>query len=181
MLADENASGTVSWLLADNLGTIRDVVQYSSGTSVTTIVDHLKFDSFGNITAQSSPSNQPLFAFTGMLLVPEVGLYYDHARWYDAHTGRFLSQDPTGFKAGDANLYRYVGNSPQNFVDPSGLDAAGVSFSGRTGPAGNGWWQYGNFYPIVIGPGATAEGEVNQAYGSSEKICNTATEEDATN
>lgn len=28
---------------------------------------------------------------------------------------------PIGFAAGDANLYRYVGNSPTNRVDPSGL------------------------------------------------------------
>src|SRR5579872_1530703 len=121
-LADENASsGTVSWLLPDNLGTIRDVAQYNSGTNTTTIVDHLKFDSFGNVTAQSNPANQPLFAFTGMLLVPETGLYYDHARWYDPHTGRFLSQDPTGFGVGDPNLYRYVRNAPTDLTDPNGL------------------------------------------------------------
>jgi hypothetical protein len=29
--------------------------------------------------------------------------------------------DPLGFAAGDANLYRYVGNDPINDVDPSGL------------------------------------------------------------
>src|SRR4029077_14533938 len=46
-LADENGSGTVSWLLADNEGTVRDVVQYNSGTNTTTIVDHLEYNSFG--------------------------------------------------------------------------------------------------------------------------------------
>jgi hypothetical protein len=35
--------------------------------------------------------------------------------------GRFLSPDPIGFAAGDANLYRYVGNTPTNLTDPSGL------------------------------------------------------------
>lgn len=34
-------------------------------------------------------------------------------------------QDPLGFAAGDANLYRYVGNSPTNFTDPSGLSPVG--------------------------------------------------------
>jgi len=53
----------------------------------------------------------------------DVGLYYDHARWYDPHTGRFISQDPSGFGAGDFNLYRYVGNDPMNFTDPRGLAA----------------------------------------------------------
>ncbi|NEQ42457.1 MAG: DUF4258 domain-containing protein [Leptolyngbya sp. SIOISBB] len=34
--------------------------------------------------------------------------------------GRFLSEDPIGFDAGDANLYRYVFNSPTNYTDPTG-------------------------------------------------------------
>jgi len=33
-----------------------------------------------------------------------------------------FSQDPIGFAGGDANLYRYVGNSPTNATDPSGLE-----------------------------------------------------------
>ena len=41
---------------------------------------------------------------------------------YDPTIGRWLSEDPTGFDAGDANLYRYVGNGPTDGVDPSGLD-----------------------------------------------------------
>ncbi len=32
-----------------------------------------------------------------------------------------ISKDPIGFAAGDANLYRYVGNQPTSRVDPSGL------------------------------------------------------------
>jgi predicted Zn-dependent protease len=34
----------------------------------------------------------------------------------------FDNYAPLGFEAGDANLYRYVSNSPTNLVDPSGLD-----------------------------------------------------------
>jgi uncharacterized protein RhaS with RHS repeats len=40
---------------------------------------------------------------------------------YDPTIGRWISQDPIGFKAGDANIYRYVGNSPTLSMDPSGL------------------------------------------------------------
>jgi hypothetical protein len=32
-----------------------------------------------------------------------------------------MSQDPIGFNAGDANLYRYVGNGPTTKIDPTGL------------------------------------------------------------
>lgn len=34
------------------------------------------------------------------------------ARYYNPETGRFLSEDPIGFLAGDVNLYRYVNNNP---------------------------------------------------------------------
>jgi len=130
VLADENASGAVSWLLADNEGTIRDVVQYNSGTDTTTVVDHLIYDSFGNITSQSNSAFQPLFAYTGMLLDGGSGFYYDHARWYDPQLGRFITQDPSGFAAGDADLYRYVNNSPMNATDPTGLFDWPSSFGG---------------------------------------------------
>src|SRR5262249_50490606 len=120
-LADENSTNVVSWLVTDNQGTIRDVAQYNSGTDTTSIVDHLKYDSFGNITNQSNSANQPLFGFTGQLFDKDTGLQYNLARWYDPKVGRFISQDPSGFAAGDPNLYRYVTNSPPNFVDPTGL------------------------------------------------------------
>src|SRR5207248_1117942 len=57
-----------------------------------------------------------------------TGLYYFRARYYDPATGRFLSQDPLSFAIGDSNLYRYVGNSPANEVDPTGLQGSGGGF-----------------------------------------------------
>jgi uncharacterized protein RhaS with RHS repeats len=41
---------------------------------------------------------------------------------YDPTIGRWTSEDPIGFKAGDTNLYRYVGNCPTNVTDSSGED-----------------------------------------------------------
>ena len=41
--------------------------------------------------------------------------------------GGMSGADPLGFAAGDANLYSYVGNSPGNFTDPSGLQRAELS------------------------------------------------------
>jgi RHS repeat-associated protein len=76
---------------------------------------------YGNITDDTSPSSGDRFGFTGMTLLATIGLYFDHARDYDPFTTTFTTQDPYGFSAGDANLYRYVVNSPTNLVDPSGL------------------------------------------------------------
>jgi hypothetical protein len=47
-------------------------------------------------------------------------LQYNRARYYDPATGRWISQDPLGFDAGDSNLYRYAQNRPPSATDPSG-------------------------------------------------------------
>jgi len=118
VLASENAAtGVVSWLLTDNEGSVRDVARYANGT--TSVVDHLVYDAFGQLTWQSSSSNQPRFTYAGMRSDAVSGLYYDNARWYDPANGVFIGQDPLGFAAGDTNLSRYCGNDPTNFVDPS--------------------------------------------------------------
>jgi RHS repeat-associated protein len=43
------------------------------------------------------------------------------ARVYEPATARFPSPDPLRLAGGDANLYRYVRNTPTNVADPSGL------------------------------------------------------------
>jgi hypothetical protein len=48
-------------------------------------------------------------------------LFYYRARWYDPTIGKFISEDPIGFAAGDANVSRYVGNRVSNNTDPTGL------------------------------------------------------------
>ena len=121
VFAEENAAGTIFWDLADNEGTIRDVAQYNSGTNTTTVVDHLKYDSFGNITAQSDSTKQPLFTYTGRQWDGSAGLQYSRARWYDPKVGKFISEDPAGFAAGDINLSRYALNRATSHTDPSGL------------------------------------------------------------
>ena len=62
-----------------------------------------------------------IFGYTGRLLDDATGLQNNLNRWYDATVGRWISEDPIGFAAGDANVYRYVENSPTNTTDPSGL------------------------------------------------------------
>lgn len=48
------------------------------------------------------------------------GSYY-RARYYEPIVGRFLAEDSMRFFS-DVNFYRYVFNSPTNFIDPLGLD-----------------------------------------------------------
>ena len=69
----------------------------------------------------AAPNARLLYAYMGREWDADAALYYYRHRWYEPPVGRFLSEDPVGFAAGDANLVRYVGNSPVNFVDPYGL------------------------------------------------------------
>jgi RHS repeat-associated protein len=115
ILADD-INGNIRWALTDNLGTVRDVVN-SSGV----VVNHNKYDSFGNITSQTSPGNNIRFAFTGREWDALIGLYFYRGRYYDPIVGRFINEDRIGFAGGDTNLYRYVKNSSVNTVDPFGL------------------------------------------------------------
>ena len=49
----------------------------------------------------------------------ETGLHYNHHRYYQPHTGRYLTPDPLGL-APALNPYGYPGN-PTAFADPFGL------------------------------------------------------------
>ena len=104
------------WYLADRLGSVRQIVDGAG-----TILDEITYDSFGGILSETNPAQGDRFKFTGREYSPELGIYYYRARWYDPSSGRFISQDPIGFSAGDVNLYRYVGNAPGDATDPWGL------------------------------------------------------------
>ena len=120
-LAEEDGSGNVGWLLVDQNGSVQDVVS-TSGTNL----DHVIFDSYGNKIV-SDTGTASLYGYQGMMQEPAIAvggtafLDYDNARWYSTDTGGFLSTDPSGFAAGDNNLYRFTGNDPINNTDPSGL------------------------------------------------------------
>ena len=120
LIAKIDSSANLSWYLTDNLGSVRQLVTTSG-----TVLDAINYDSYGNIAYESNAANGDRFKFTGREWDGEVGQYYYRARYYGPGIGRFLSEDPTGYSAGDANLYRYVRNTPDIAVDPSGLKPGG--------------------------------------------------------
>jgi RHS repeat-associated protein len=109
--------GVVYRYVHDVLGSVRLVVNTATGQ----VVQRLDYDSWGVITADSSPGFQP-FAFAGGLYDGDTRLARFGARDYDATTGRWTAKDPIGFESGTTNLYEFVSNEPISHIDPSGLD-----------------------------------------------------------
>jgi RHS repeat-associated protein len=86
------------------------------------VVNTITYDAWGNLSQTGSGSNDVgRYAWTGRERDVETGLQYNRARYYDPNTGRWMTQDPIGFDAGDSNLYRYVRSAPTNSTDPSGF------------------------------------------------------------
>ncbi|MEN6407240.1 MAG: RHS repeat-associated core domain-containing protein [Thermoguttaceae bacterium] len=170
ILASEDSSGTVLWGLGDHEGTIRDIVN-----NARTVVDHRQYDSFGNITSESVPTTTDfIFGYTGQALDDVTGLMdYGH-RWYDAAVGRFASEDPSGFDAGDMNLYRYVNNNPLNNTDPTGLCGIHSTFESYPGASAL-LSSVGSSYKVASsGVSYDLFGNPIQRYGSSSSSSHSA-------
>jgi RHS repeat-associated protein len=119
--------GAVSWALTDNEGTVKDLAVYNTSTGTTSIENHRVLDAYGNVLTQTDMASgcaaavDCVFGYTGKYFDQATGLQNNVERWYDPKTGRWLSQDPIGFWGGDADLYRYCGNNPTKYIDPSGM------------------------------------------------------------
>jgi RHS repeat-associated protein len=118
-VANPQAAGNVVWPLADNLGTVRDLAVSQNG--ITSVVNHRVFDSFGNLVSQTNAAVDYLFGFTGFLTDKATGLDMSQTRPYDPRTGQWTQKDRIDFLGRDANLSRYVGNSPTDRTDPTGM------------------------------------------------------------
>ncbi len=97
-----------------------------SSTAVTdanaVVVETTEHSPFGAIREHTG-SDVTNYRFTDQELDPETGLYNYGARLYDPIIGRFTSPDPTvqaPFDPQTLNRYTYCGNSPLNYIDPSG-------------------------------------------------------------
>jgi RHS repeat-associated protein len=83
------------------------------------VVNEYEYNPWGVATVIAEGVPQPL-RYAAREWDATVGLYQVRARWYDPHTGRFVSEDPIGL-AGGINGYVYAANNPINATDPYGL------------------------------------------------------------
>jgi RHS repeat-associated protein len=113
----QTISGTNYFYTADHLDSIRDMTD-SSGS----IKAQYVYDSYGRVTKiQGSVSSD--IQYGGYYYHAASGLSLTVNRVYSANLGRWINRDPIGERP-DQNLYRYVENSPTEYVDPTGLQLA---------------------------------------------------------
>jgi len=85
-----------------------------------TVWEATAYTSFGEAIPEGSGTVRQPWRLPGQYYDEESGLHYNVHRYYDPHTGRYLSADPAGL-AGGLNAYLYAAASPMLFIDPYGL------------------------------------------------------------
>lgn len=79
----------------------------------------MSYSAYGMLddSALTTGENTSRHKFARMEYDASIGLYYDHARYYDPDTGRFVSPDPAH---ASKDPYNYANSDPVNFVDVNG-------------------------------------------------------------
>jgi RHS repeat-associated protein len=89
-----------------------------------------------------TPRNPTPFAFAGVWLDQETGLYCHGARYrLPSMGGKFISPDPLGF-IGGPNLYAYAHNDPLTWHDPDGEIAHVIIGAAAGGALGGGFYLF---------------------------------------
>ena len=119
-LAQIDAAGTRYDLLADGLGSVRNLIDGSGA-----VVGAADYSAFGKYRNQTGVTSRGPFGrgFTGEYYAQETGMWHLRARDLHPGLGRFLSADPVQPNAPGTqgyNRYAYVANNPTTWVDPSG-------------------------------------------------------------
>ncbi len=128
-------------------------------TSAGAVAERYVYDPFGNATIYDSGWNISsttsqygwVYLHQGGRYDASAGTYNFQNRDFSPTLGRWIEEDPLGYKAGDLNLYRGLGNNLPRFLDPNGFRAIPVQMAafipGRLGtwlpePAPGSSWYY---------------------------------------
>ena len=132
--------GYAYYYAQDHEGSVTHLLDGRStpATQTGNVIEQYHYDAFGLPTFYDANTNQITstacnnrFLFTGReyaatyrnnIYVPEFRFYEYRARAYHPDLGRFMSEDPKLFDAGDYNLFRYCHNDPIDFTDAMGLE-----------------------------------------------------------
>lgn len=133
-LVDAGVAGdAVGYVHSDALGTPRVV---TNATGLTRWSWSLMSNPFGEVAPVSANGYAMNLRYPGQYFDAESGLSYNHHRFYDSASGRYMQSDPLGLAAG-INTYAYAGSGPMRFVDPLGLEQRLGYTSVMPGPGQN--------------------------------------------
>jgi RHS repeat-associated protein len=86
------------------------------------VVNAFAFDAYGNLIA-SNAAPQTVYLYCGQQWDPDLGMYYNRARYYQPGIARFWTMDPQDGSIKDPsslNRYTYCANDPVNWSDNTG-------------------------------------------------------------
>ena len=130
------AGAGTQWLVADQLGTPRMIINQSGGLTGVRRHDYLPFgeevaaDDYWRTSGRGYVTDTVREKFTGYERDAETKLDYAQARYFAYSQGRFTSADPIFIgeqRLADPqmlNLYAYSRNNPLKYTDPTGMDVA---------------------------------------------------------
>lgn len=119
LVSNDKNNAKVNYVISDYLGRPRQVRDGESNALVWQLSPTL-FGGEANKGLEKKTGYQLNVRFPGQFEDVETGLYYNHWRYYDKGTGRYITPDPLGLAGGD-NVYAYVNAAPTHFVDAPGL------------------------------------------------------------
>jgi RHS repeat-associated protein len=87
------------------------------------VTDTYTYYAFGELKTSTGTTANPCtwVAEVGYWKDTDLDRFHLGAREYEPEQARFISKDPLGVEP-DADVYRYVGNSPITFIDPAGAE-----------------------------------------------------------
>jgi RHS repeat-associated protein len=107
------ATGTITYLVTDLLGSVRGAVSSTGALTGTTA-----YDAWGNPETAGGLASTTPFGYAGGYTDPS-GLVYLVNRYYSPQIGQFISVDPD--LAASLQPYVYAGDNPVSATDPAGL------------------------------------------------------------
>jgi RHS repeat-associated protein len=125
-------SGQPFYYGQDHEGSVTHLINTSGN-----VIENYLYDAYGAITKMWTNGTltdhtgyNNRFLFTGReyagtyqgTYVPAFTFYEYRARAFHPGLGRFMSEDPKLFDAGDYNFFRYCHNDPVDLTDPMGLE-----------------------------------------------------------
>ena len=123
----DDAGDSVRHCTWDANQNVTTTITDDTGGSITT--QHVAYDAYGKATEYNGGWTTNLGApaedgplYCGYWFDLETGSDLARNRYYSVVLAAWFSRDPITYEAGDPNLYRYCGNSPVVYVDPSGTN-----------------------------------------------------------